>query len=282
MKTYYHERVIHQENIPALIAILDGDEIKDIFSNEVFIPTHWHRSLEVSLIENAEVILQIGEKEYLIQDDFTCVNSGVVHSLRVKTLTKDVHSIILVLSYDFIKQYVPQIDDISFDLSIKADHSDLKKLYYKLENLYAHHNQTSYLKITACLLEIISVLVESYQVKKQTIKKSSSKNQEQIKEILTYLHDHYQEELSLTDMSNYFHISHEHFSRQFHYYVGKTFRDYLSSYRLYKAYDDVINTDITIQAIARKHGFLNVKSFIKVFCDNYHETPLQYRKKISK
>lgn len=280
MKTYYHERVNHQDDIPALIAILDNKEIKKVFPSNPFIPSHWHRSIEITLIENAEVIFQIGEREYYIENDFTCVNSGIVHSLIANKVTEDVHCIILVLSYDFVKQYVPEIDNITFDLSLKKDHSDLKELYYRLEKLYIHQSKGSYLKITACLLEIISVLVESYQV--NHIKKSSVKNQEQIKEVLNYLHDHYQEELTLTSMADYFHMSHEHFSRQFHHYIGKTFRDYLSSYRLYKAYDDIITTDMTIQSIARKHGFLNVKSFIKVFYDTYHETPLQYRKKISK
>ncbi|MEG0365933.1 MAG: AraC family transcriptional regulator [Coprobacillus sp.] len=280
MKTYYHERVNHQDDIPALIAILDNKEIKKVFPSNPFIPSHWHRSIEITLIENAEVILQIGEREYNIENDFTCVNSGIVHSLIANKVTKDVHCIILVLSYEFVKQYVPEIDNITFDLSLKKDHSDLKELYYRLEKLYIHQSKGSYLKIIACLLEIISVLVESYQV--NHIKKSSVKNQEQIKEVLNYLHDHYQEELTLTSMADYFHMSHEHFSRQFHHYIGKTFRDYLSSYRLYKAYDDIINTDMTIQSIARNHGFLNVKSFIKVFYDTYHETPLQYRKKISK
>ena len=114
------------------------------------------------------------------------------------------------------------------------------------------------------------------------MKTKSSKNQEQIKEILTYLHEHYQEPLSLSDMADSFYMSKEHFSRQFHHYIGKTFRDYLSSYRLFKAYDDIINSDMTVQDIARLHGFLNVKSFIKIFRDTYHQTPLQYRKEMSR
>lgn len=282
MANYYHENVKLENQIPAMIASLDGSFIENYFPYDVFIPSHWHRSLEISLLENAEVVLQIGEKEYVIDNDFTCVNSGVVHSLRAQTIRENPHCLIVLISYDFMKQYYPDIDHISFDLSLKKDNSDLKYLYHRLEELYLNQDKYTYLDITACLFEIFALLLREYKVEKQYRRTKSSKNQEQIKEILTYLHEHYQEPLSLSDMADSFYMSKEYFSRQFHHYVGKTFRDYLSSYRLYKAYDDIINSDMSIQDIARLHGFLNVKSFIKLFSETYHFTPLQYRKKMSR
>ena len=78
MDKYYHERVTLKHQIPAMIAVLDQDEIEKQFPYGAFIPMHWHRSLEISLLENAEVVLQIGEKEYFIDNDFTCVNSGTL------------------------------------------------------------------------------------------------------------------------------------------------------------------------------------------------------------
>jgi len=274
MSTYYHESVKHVNHIPALIAILKGDDINKYFPTDIFIPAHWHRSLEISLLEDAKVVLQMGEKKQLIEDDFTCVNSGIVHSLYAQSIGKNPHAIIVLISYDFIKQYYPHIDEITFDLSINKDHQELKELYYRLEKLYLNQDEFSYLNIIACLLEILNLLLRKYQ--SQTI----NHNQQQIKSILSYLHDHYQEDLSLDHLSKQFHISKEYFSRQFHREIGKTFKDYLMSYRLYKAYNDVINSSKTIQDIAMIHGFSNTKSFIKIFRCTYHDTPLQYRKKM--
>ena len=107
-----------------------------------------------------------------------------------------------------------------------------------------------------------TIILREYKIDKQYIKTKSSKNHEQMKEILTYLHEHYQEPLSLNDMAASFYMSKEHFSRQFHLYVGKTFRDYLASYRLYKAYEDIINTDMTVQDIARSSNYF-MKPIIK-------------------
>lgn len=278
MENYTYEKIEHTDQIPALIAIVRKKDI-DQFPNDMFIHSHWHRSIEVSLIEHAKCILQRGSHKEIIENDFTCVNSGEVHSITPVRFDEDVHCIILVIAYDFVKQVYPKIDQVIFDLSIKKDHSDLYALYMKLEELYLHQNEFSYLKITACLLEILNCLLENYCLAKDKSMKKSARYQEEIKEILSYLHDHYQEDLSLKNMSEHFSMSQEHFSRKFHQYVGKTFRDYLTDYRLIQAYEDIIHTDLTIQDISQKHGFLNVKSLIHAFSSFYHETPLQYRKR---
>lgn len=275
----YHESIKHHKHIPAMIAILDIVSIKHFFSTEIFIPSHWHRSLEISLIEKAEVILQIGEKEISVEDDFTCINSGVVHSLRCNRMDEHSSCIIVLISYEFLKQYCPEIDHIYFDLSLRQDHEPLKQLYTKLKKAYQKDDPYAYFDITACLLEILGLLMREYRVEKDDISLRSSKKQDQIKIVLTYLHEHYQEDISLSDMAQRYHMSKEHFSRQFHYYVGKTFRDYLSSYRLFKAYEDILHTDKSIQDIARTHGFVNVRSLIQQFARTYQDTPMQYRKK---
>lgn len=278
MATLYHEQVNHDSLIPAMINILESTELNKHIYNDMFIPTHWHRSLEISYIENCEVVLQIGKKELIIENDFTCINSGVLHSLNGQEIKDNARGIIVLFSYDFIKQYYPMIDNVYFDLSIKKDHQDLKKLYFQLAQLYKNKDSYSYLNITACLLEILSLLLRNYKIDKKVIKTKTTVQQEQIKNILNYIHNHYQEELSLDTMAKLFHVSKEHFSRQFHYFIGKTYREYLASYRLYKAYDDVTGSNMSIQDIARKHGFSNVRSFIKLFHDVYNETPLKYRK----
>lgn len=59
---------------------------------------------------------------------------------------------------------------------------------------------------------------------------------------------------------------------------GSNFISFLTRYRLHKAYEDIISSTNSIQDIAVKHGFPNVKSFISQFKGKYGDTPLQYRK----
>ena len=276
MEDGYYEQVMHNQNIPAMIKYLDKESVEKYFQQDVFIPTHWHRSLEISLIENACVDIQVHGKHHYVENDFTCINSGDVHFLQGVYINENSTSLIVLISYEFLKQYYPDIDHVQFDLSIKEDHSDLRRIYSRIKDIYLSEDAYAYLEITSCLLDLLAVLLRHYQKK---VTSHHLNLQQQMKDILSYVHAHYQEPLSLQKMSQIFYMSPEHFSRQFHKYIGKTFKEYLSSYRLYKAYNDIVESQISIQDIARKHGFSNVKSLITLFHKVYQETPLQYRKK---
>lgn len=83
--------------------------------------------------------------------------------------------------------------------------------------------------------------------------------------ILDYIEDHYQENLSLKNLASIFHMSEEHFSRSFQKIFGINFKKYLTEYRLFQSYNDVVYSNLTIQSIALRHGFSNTKSFITEF-----------------
>lgn len=117
MENYTYEKIEHTDQIPALIAIVRKKDI-DQFPNDMFIHSHWHRSIEVSLIEHAKCILQRGSHKEIIENDFTCVNSGEVHSITPVRFDEDVHCIILVIAYDFVKQVYPKIDQVIYMLCI--------------------------------------------------------------------------------------------------------------------------------------------------------------------
>ena len=53
---------------------------------------------------------------------------------------------------------------------------------------------------------------------------------------------------------------------------------YINKIRLNHAYNDLMNTSLTINEIALNHGFKNVKAFNKIFKEYYHDIPSKYRK----
>ena len=59
---------------------------------------------------------------------------------------------------------------------------------------------------------------------------------------------------------------------------SNTCKKYLTEYRLFQSYNDVVYSNLTIQSIALRHGFSNTKSFITEFKKVYKITPHQYRK----
>lgn len=99
-----------------------------------------------------------------------------------------------------------------------------------------------------------------------------------IKQIVTYIEQHYDDELSLTILANHFHFSEVYLSRMFKEKTGITLLSYINKIRLNHAYNDLMNTSLTINEIALNHGFKNVKAFNKIFKEYYHDIPSKYRK----
>ena len=58
--------------------------------------------------------------------------------------------------------------------------------------------------------------------------------------------------------------------------------EYIQRVRLNHAYDDLVNSNLSITNIALENGFPNVKSFINTFKQYYELTPLQYRNKLKR
>ena len=60
--------------------------------------------------------------------------------------------------------------------------------------------------------------------------------------------------------------------------MDTTFKKYLTSIRVHHAYQDLMNTDLSILQIALDNGFSDARAFSSAFYSYYGETPLKYRK----
>ena len=98
---------------------------------------------------------------------------------------------------------------------------------------------------------------------------------------MDYINEHYQEQLTvkeLTEMSNY---SEYYFMKLFKQYTGKTVASYLNDFRLEKAKVLLLHSDRSITEIALDVGFNNTSYFIKKFQQANLVSPHKYRKNMS-
>ncbi|MGL5640999.1 MAG: cupin domain-containing protein, partial [Paraclostridium sp.] len=102
MNNITYEKINLNPNLPALLAYC-GKENCDI-NKYSYIPSHWHRSIEITFVTEGEVVGFInGESISVKSGDFIFVNSGDVHGFETyKGQLCGV--VILILSYDFIKK----------------------------------------------------------------------------------------------------------------------------------------------------------------------------------
>ncbi|MBA4496478.1 response regulator [Paenactinomyces guangxiensis] len=95
---------------------------------------------------------------------------------------------------------------------------------------------------------------------------------------LSYMHEHYMAPLTLEKVSRYIHVNPSYFSRLFYKETGKLFTDYLTSYRLERAQQLLLRTDLPVYEIAGRVGYSNSKYFLKVFKKQFSMTPGEFRR----
>lgn len=94
---------------------------------------------------------------------------------------------------------------------------------------------------------------------------------------IQYLHEHYNEKLTLSELSSRAMMSEGHFSRVFMRYMGKSPFEYLNAYRVNRSIGLLVNTDMKIIDIASESGFQNVSYYNRRFREIMHCTPTEYR-----
>ena len=103
-----------------------------------------------------------------------------------------------------------------------------------------------------------------------------------IDKVLTYINNHFTEDISLTKIAemNYFEVA--YLSKMLKKKVGMTYTDYISKLRIELAKDYLINTDFSIEAIASAIGYKDDKYFRELFKKYEGVSPSKYRKAGSK
>jgi YesN/AraC family two-component response regulator len=97
-------------------------------------------------------------------------------------------------------------------------------------------------------------------------------------EITKYMHKHYQENLSLEDVSKAFFITPRHVTRIFSDYFGTSFRKTLSIYRLNYAKNYLCYTDKPVEEIAALVGISAPQTLYRLFKEHEGITISEYRK----
>ena len=92
-----------------------------------------------------------------------------------------------------------------------------------------------------------------------------------------FIHEHADEELSLTEVGKAVNISGNHLSEKFKEVTGINFVDYISRIRVAKARDLLQNPNLRISEIAFAVGFQSLSQFNRVFKKLTRKSPTQFR-----
>lgn len=102
-------------------------------------------------------------------------------------------------------------------------------------------------------------------------------NRERLSPVLSYIREHFSEELSLAQLANIAALSEGRFCRIFRETMNQTPFQYIMHYRVMQSCSLLTETDLPIGEIALRSGFNNISYYNKTFLKQIGCTPKHYR-----
>jgi two-component system, response regulator YesN len=127
--------------------------------------------------------------------------------------------------------------------------------------------------------EAIEILEEFMNEAKKSIFSVPQQSENvNIKKILDYIHEHFSEPITLTDVAQHFHFNPSYLSSYFSNHTHEGFNEYLNKVRIEEASKLLVQRTDTISEISVKVGYSDHSYFCKVFKKIKGLSPSQYRR----
>ncbi|MEZ3507878.1 MAG: AraC family transcriptional regulator [Lachnospiraceae bacterium] len=99
-----------------------------------------------------------------------------------------------------------------------------------------------------------------------------------MKKAQSMIHEFYADGITLSEIADRLNLTQEYMGTQFHKELGENFSAYIRNYRLAKAKELLIGTQLKQYEIAEKVGYTDAKYFARVFKECVGMSPAEYRK----
>lgn len=234
-------------------------------------------ALEI-IIHNTSYILQEGDAIFippsLLHSAYAISNQGVfyavVFSEEFLTLSGELST---------LSSYINEANRMEYILALTPTTDWHLEILWYLKKLFTHAYDFSSMNtyVKSHLLIIWQYLHKHLITGNQPRKREHP----QLKEVLDFIHAHYQEDISLDMLTDIAHMSKEHLCRTFKKCTGYTPFAYLKYYRILQSCRLLQETDKKISEICTLCGFNNISYFNREFLETMNTTPSKYRKELS-
>ncbi|MCX7714228.1 MAG: AraC family transcriptional regulator [Clostridia bacterium] len=156
-----------------------------------------------------------------------------------------------------------------------SDTEDLSEFFRRTES---YTKQKGFLTEKLLCTSVLQLIMKSITYIDESMNVTTNHLEPQIIAALSFIYKHYKENISLDEISDAAHMSKYYFCRKFHEVTGTTAFEYLNGIRLSKAHNLLINTNITIDEIASRVGFVSTVNLTRAFKKVYGIAPRDFRK----
>ncbi|GIP55398.1 AraC family transcriptional regulator [Paenibacillus vini] len=273
MKTFYQNWKLDQE-LPMVIHQ----------SIDLSFYPHFHAEVEFVYVESGSILVGANEdKRLLKQGDMAIFGSNDIHYFDSKDLASNM--IVVIFHPELVGKSVSWPGDFRFESPfIPADQPGLQTVKAILNRILREKKEAKpghRLLIQASLLELCAIMQRHLPV--HALERESQERiatrKIRIQRILSFIEEHYQEDLSVEAMCVQFGMEPSYFCRMFKKSIGMNFRTYLNTIRVLNATRRLEISDASITDIALDCGFGSVRTFNRVYRELQGCPPSEVRRR---
>lgn len=262
----YENRIPQDEELPIQISDDETNAGKYVFSS------HWHEDLEIHYLMQGKADFFLNQACYHAEKgNILIANSNELHSAYCtegpyfgKVLVFDVGLLSPELGRaHYIFQSIIYGDRIIQDLFERIfEERQAERLGYKSQ-------------CRALVTQLLVYLSRNYVVQslseRENVKRK--KDLERLNVVLSYIHSHYTERISNTELAEMICLSEDRFGHLFRESVGKAPLQYINDMRLQSAMNLLRTNEYTVTEVAEAAGFQDYNHFGRLFRKRYGYTP---------
>ena len=270
-------------------AAYDEDPGKYLVGN---IPWHWHEEMEIILAVEGDVRVLCGETEFLLHaGEAVFANSNVLHKLKRGQSGVPCRINSLLFKPELVSSFPQSIIQQRYiaplikcaplsEVLLRPDIPWQKEAIQHFRSAFSAFNSDRYgheVLVTVELMQMLLVMLENMQDRVCETDLVQNKDSVRIKQMLGYIHDHYAEPLTVSQIAAASAISESECYRCFRKVLDSSPIDYLLQYRIRAAAGLLSGTDMSISNICFATGFNSPSYFAKVFRQELLLSPRRYR-----
>lgn len=243
-------------------------------------PFHWHTEYEIIYINSGSISIKLNNITILAEkDDVIIIPDGTLHGGTPADCKYDC----VVFDYKFLfsqnKNCV--LKDIffknhTFDKNMIKNDSIRQTAKKIISNLTEERTDSNEIICTGLFMQLFGELIKNNCY--QPVKNIKNNRTGYLKKALSYIQNHYAENISLQDLADFTGISQKYLCKEFLSLTSKTPIEYINEYRIECSCALLVSTNLSMLEITYNSGFNDQSYFIKMFKRFKQMTPSEYRK----
>jgi AraC-like DNA-binding protein/mannose-6-phosphate isomerase-like protein (cupin superfamily) len=254
---------------------------------------HWHEELQFTLVKSGTLTMHAGTMAFYAKEgDILYINSGIIHAVtemsengRYDSLNFPYRLLSFIpgsrMDRDYVLPYTAGGRYSAFLIHPAVDWEfRMRTLLTEIVGYFEEHSVSgNEYTISTKIVSMWDLLIRNYQVENSSVSLNLLR-QQRLQKILSFVYEHYMEDITAADMAKAASISVGECSRTFQTFLRTSPHQYLKNYRI-QASVEMLWSDRSISEIARMVGYNQVSNYISTFKSIIGCTPAKYRKQLA-